>query len=53
VSLVFLYGVEGVVGVLAEHHIFFIELLGVVEPSIRGLSRLEALMMMTLMGTRG
>jgi hypothetical protein len=52
-SLVFLYGLEGVVSALMERHIIFMYLWGVVESSIRSMSRLEILVVMTMMGTRG
>jgi hypothetical protein len=52
-SLVFLYGLEGVVSALMEHHILFMYLWGVVESGIRSTSRLKILVVMTMMGTRG
>jgi hypothetical protein len=52
-SLVFLYVLEGVISALIECHILFMYLWGVVESDIRSMSRLEILVVMTMMGTRG
>jgi hypothetical protein len=52
-SLVFLYGLEGVVSALMECHILFMYLWDVVESSLRSTSKLEILVVMTMMGTRG